>query len=178
VCAGFGAAWLAGRRQTRWLVPLFAVLIVAECWFVAPTMKAPDAVRLGIPQDAIVLDLPIGQTYQNADPQHLAVLGSYRVVNGYSGYAPPHFDPLRHALADHRPEAFAPFRQRADLYVVVRPDVEKPFVGWLETLQGIERLPDAGAWRLYRLAREGDGPLPPQLLPLPMPGEAPFAIPR
>jgi hypothetical protein len=178
VCAGFGAAWLAGRRQTRWLVALFAVLIVAECWFVAPTMKAPDAVRLGVPPGAIVLDLPIGQTYQNADPQYLAVLGDYRVVNGYSGYAPPHFAPLRHALADHRPEAFAPFRQRADLYVVVRPDVEKPFVRWLETLQGIARLPDAGAWRLYRLTREGNGPPPTPLALLPKPGEVAFAIPQ
>ena len=140
-------------------------------------MQAPIAVALSVPREAMVLDLPISAGYGNADPQHLAVLGNYRVVNGYSGYFPPYFPALRNALADHKSEAFAPFRQRADLYVIVRPDVDKPFINWLETQQRIERLPDAGAWRVYRLAREGNGPLPPPLVPLPKPGEIPFSIP-
>jgi len=177
VCAGFGAAWLAARRRTRLLIVPVALMIVAESWFTAPTMQAPIAVALSVPREAMVLDLPISAGYGNADPQHLAVLGNYRVVNGYSGYFPPYFPALRNALADHKSEAFAPFRQRADLYVIVRPDVDKPFINWLETQQRIERLPDAGAWRVYRLAREGNGPLPPPLVPLPKPGEIPFSIP-
>src|SRR4030095_11182110 len=123
VCAGFGAAWLAARRPTRWVIAPIAVLIVAEGWFVGPAMEAPSALPLYIPPGAQVLDLPISAGFGNADAQYLAVLGNYRVVNGYSGYAPPHFGQLRNALADHRPEAFVPFRQRADLYIVARPGV-------------------------------------------------------
>jgi hypothetical protein len=177
VCAGFGAAWLGERTRTRWLVVPFALLIVAEAWFIAPTMRAPTAVSLGVPEGAMVLDLPISEGYPNADGQHLAVLGNYRVINGYSGYYPPHFGALRTALAGHRPEALAPFRQRADLYVVVRPDVEKPFVTWLEMQPGLERLPDAGMWRVYRLPRTGGGAPPPLLLPLPKPGEVVLSVP-
>jgi hypothetical protein len=177
VCAGFGAAWLAERTRTRWLVVPFALMIVAEAWFTAPTMRAPTAVKLGVPDGAMLLDLPISAGYGNADAQYLAVLGNYRVINGYSGYYPPHFPALRTALADHRPEAFAPFRERGDLYVVVRPDVEKPFVIWLETQPGLERLPDAGTWRLYRMARDGGGPPPPLLLRLPKPGDSATVIP-
>jgi hypothetical protein len=178
VCAGFGAARLAARRPTRWVIAPIAVLIVAEGWFVGPAMEAPSALPLYIPPGAQVLDLPISAGYGNADAQYLAVLGNYRVVNGYSGYAPTHFGPLRNALADHRPEAFVPFRQRADLYIVARPGVEPQFLTWLESLHDPKRLIDFGSWKLYRLPRLGNGPPPPVLLPLPTPGDVAIAIPE
>jgi hypothetical protein len=178
VCAGFGAAWLAARRRTRWVIAPIAVLIVGEGWFVDPAIQAPSALPLYIPPGAQVLDLPISAGYGNADAQYLAVLGDYRVVNGYSGYAPPYFGALRNALADHRPEAFAPFRQRADLYIVVRPDVEPQFVRWLESLHDPQRLIDFGRWKLYRLPRLGNGPPRSLLLPLPKPGEISLTIPE
>jgi hypothetical protein len=177
VCAGFGAAWIGGHRRARWVIAPLALLIVGEGWFVGPTMEVPAPLPLYIPPDAQVLDLPISAGYGNADPQYLAVLGNYRVVNGYSGYAPPHFGPLRDALADHRPEVFVPFRQRADLYVVTRPDLEPQFITWLESLRDTERLIDFGTWKLYRLRRLGTGPPPPLLLPLPKPGEPALTIP-
>jgi len=176
VCAGFGASWLAARRRIRWVIAPFAVLIVAEGWFVGPVMEAPTALPVHIPPGAQVLDLPISAGYGNADAQYLAVLGNYRVVNGYSGYSPPYFDALRTALAQHRPEAFVPFRQRADLYVVVRPDVEPQFVTWLDSLHDPQRLIDFRRWKLYRLPRLGNGPRQSLLLPLPKPGDIPLAI--
>jgi hypothetical protein len=150
--------------------------MVAEGWFVGPTMQVPTALPLFIPAQAQVLDLPVSAGYGNADPEYLAVLGNYRVVNGYSGYAPSHFGALRNALADHRVEAFAPFRRRADLYVVARPDLEPQFVTWLESLHDAHRLIDFGRWKLYRLPSLENGP-PLPLLPLPKPGEVPIAIP-
>jgi hypothetical protein len=178
VCAGFGAAWLAARRRTRWVIVPVAVLIVAEGWFVGPTMQVPSALPLYIPPGAQVLDLPISAGYGNADAQYLAVLGNYRVVNGYSGYAPSYFGPLRNALADHRPEAFVPFRQRAALYIVARPDLEPQFVTWLESLPDPQRLIDFGKWKLYRLPRLGNNAPSSALLPLPNPGEPPLTIPE
>ena len=177
VCAGFGAASLAARRRTRWMVAPFAMLIVAEGWFVGPVMQAPTALPVYIPANTQVLDLPVSAGYGNADAQYLAVLGNYRVVNGYSGYAPPHFGALRNALADHRPEAFGPFRERADLYVVARPDLEPEFVTWLESLPDPRRVIDFGSWKLYRLPRLGNRPSESLLLPLPKPGEISLTIP-
>ena len=178
VCAGFGAAWLAARRRMRWVIAPLAVLIVAEGWFAGPTMQVPTALPLYIAPNAQVLDLPISAGYGNADAQYLAVLGNYRVVNGYSGYVPPYFVALRDALAKHRPEAFVPFRQRADLYVVARPDVEPQFVTWLESLHDPQRVIDFGSWKLYRLPRLGTGPPRSLLLPLPKRGEIPLTIPE
>jgi hypothetical protein len=177
VLAGFGASWLATRPRRPWVIAPLVLLLVAEGWFVGPTMEVPGALPVFIPANAQVLDLPISAGYGNADAQYLAVLGHYRVVNGYSGYAPSHFGALRNALADHRVEAFVPFRQRADLYVVARPDLEPQFVTWLESLPDPQRLIDFGRWKLYRLPRLGSGPAPPLLLPLPKPGEIPITIP-
>ena len=178
VCAGFGAAWLATRRRMRWVIVPLAVVIVAEGWFVGQAMQVPSALPLYIPPGAQVLDLPISAGYGNADAQYLAVLGDYRVVNGYSGYAPPYFAPLRNALADHRPEAFVPFRQRAALYIVARPDLEPQFVTWLESLPDPQRVIDFGTWKLYRLPRLGNNAPASALLPLPNPGEASLTIPE
>jgi hypothetical protein len=177
VCAGFGAAWLASRGRAKWTIAPLAILMVVEGWFVGPAMQVPMPLPLYIPPNALVLDLPISAGYGNADPQYLAVLGGYRVVNGYSGYAPPHFAALRNALADHKPEAFDAFRKRADVYVVARPDLEPQFVTWLESLHEIERLIDFGKWKLYRLRRIGTTPPPPLLLPLPKPGQTLLTIP-
>jgi hypothetical protein len=176
-CAGFGAAWLAAHRRTRWMIAPFAMLIVAEGWFVGPVMQVPTALPVYIPANAQVLDLPVSANYGNADAQYLAVLGNYRVVNGYSGYAPPHFGALRDALAAHRQEAFVPFRQRADLYVVARPDLDPQFVTWLESLHDRRRIIDFGSWKLYRLPRLGNAQSRPLLLPLPKPGEIALTIP-
>jgi hypothetical protein len=178
VCAGFGAAWLAARRRARWLIAPVAVLIVAEAWFSADTLRAPTAVNLFLPGGAMVLDLPLSAGYGNADAQYLAVLGDYRVVNGYSGYFPPWLQPLREALARRREDALRPFLELADLYVIVRPDVEAPFVEWLEGQRGVERLVGPfPTWKMYRVPRTGGGPAARVPLPLPGPGQAPFAVP-
>lgn len=172
VCGGFGAAWLSRQKYGEWVVAASALMIVAEGWFVAdmPRVTRP-ATGIALPAGAMVLDLPMSAYYGDADAQYLAVLGNYRAVSGYSGYVPPHHESLRQAIEHHNPQAFEPFRQRADLYVIVRPDVETDVAPWLESLPRVARLPDVGSWRVYRLPREGSGPLPPPLLPLPEPGE-------
>ena len=178
ICAGAGVARLLRDTPTRrWLIVPIALIVLAEGWFYEGTVRAPTPMLKGsIPAGAVVLDLPVGDSYENADPQYLAVLGGYRVVNGYSGYFPPHMDSLRLALADHRSAAFDRLRRLADLYVIVRPDVDPPSVLWLETQDGAAHVSDDSAWKLYRLPRSNTDPLPPMPLPLPRPGQAPFAI--
>jgi hypothetical protein len=178
VCAGAGVSRLLRDTPTRtWLILPVALIILAEGWFYDGTMRAPTPLlNRAIPAGSVVLDLPIGDAYTNADPQYLAVLGGYRVVNGYSGYFPAHFNSLRHALAEHRNTAFLRLRLLADLYVIVRPDVDRPFVLWLETQDGIEHVSDDFGWKLYRLPRSSTDPVPPMPLPLPRPGRVAFAI--
>jgi hypothetical protein len=111
-----------------------------------------------------------------ADPQYLAVVDNYRVINGYSGYAAPHLDALRQALVGHKPAAFAPFRKRSDVYVVVRNGLESQFVTWLESLHDAERLFDSAQLKVFRLRRVDSDAPPPMLLPLPKAGETTLTI--
>ena len=163
VCAGFGAAWLApsersessglaARGRMRWVLVPLAVMIVGESWFTGPLVEAPVPVPLYLPDNSIVLDLPITTDYRNADAQYRAVMGNYRVVNGYSGYSPPDYPELVAAINEHRSSVFTPYRQRADLYVIARGnDVDPSVVTWLEMQPGVERVTQLADWKVYRL---------------------------
>ncbi len=112
----------------------------------------------------------------NATAQYLAVTEGYRAVNGYSGYAPPHFASLRETLARHDDEGWNAFRRLADLYVIVRPEVDPPFLRWLKSQEGVTSTGASDAWTVYRLPRLPEMPPVRLPLPLPRPGEAAFVV--
>ena len=154
VTAGAGAAWLFERPRRRWIGVALAAAVVAEGWFTDLTLRAPDPLPAGtVPQGALVMDTPLGSSVDNVPAEYLAVMSGYRVINGYSGYAPPYFASLREAMAQHRNEAFDMFRKDEDVYVIIRPIVDAPFVRWLESQQGVETIATSPAWRVYRLPR-------------------------
>jgi hypothetical protein len=178
VCAGHGAEYLLrATTRTRMLAALLAIAIVGEGWFTEGTATMPQPLPKGlIPPDSLVLDLPIGSGYTNATAQYLAVIDGYRAVNGYSGYAPPHFASLRDALASHDDEGWNAFRRLADLYVVVRPEVDPPFLHWLRSQEGITPAGASDSWTVYRLPQLHKTPRARLPLPLPRPGEAVFVV--
>jgi hypothetical protein len=178
VLAGYGVAALQRRAGNvgRTMVVLAAVLVLAEGWFTEDVDPAPSVMQAGvIPRDAVVLDLPIEQFWVNTIAQYRAVIGGYRAVAGFSGYAPPHFERLRHQVADHDEEALNTYRRLADLYVIVRPEARAELADWIASREGATHLLTAPEWRLYRLPRlpGGSGTMP---LPLPQPGSPAFAI--
>jgi hypothetical protein len=178
VLAAAGAARLASgsRRKQAAAVVLTSIAIVAEGWFSDVQVPAPEAMsRDLIPAGALVLDLPIEQGFWNAIPQYRAVRGGYRAVNGYSGYQPEYFEPTRHAIADLRPDALAPFQSVADLYVIVRPDTPAAVARWVAEHPGAERIHAGAGVDIFKLPRlHPEAPRRPLPLPLPRPGARPF----
>ena len=159
VLAGFGAAAILRRspRHRRILMAGLAVAIVFEGWFADDTKMVPRPMRAGaIPSGAVVLDLPMEEGYANDVPQYRAVLGGYRTINGASGYEPPFFTPLRHAIADMRPDALDSYRRASDLYLIIRPGEDINVARWLTTQRGTEHLFDVDEARIYRMARLQD----------------------
>ena len=154
VLTAFGTAVLLQRfrHHARILVVALALLVVAEGWFVDRIVPAPQPMRPGaIPEGAVVLDLPVEEGMHNAIPQYRGIVGKYRTVNGYSGYLPPHFTPLRRAIADLSTGEIDAYRRLADLYVVVREGVPAPMVRWIAEQSGAEHLFDIEAGKVYRL---------------------------
>ena len=159
--AGFGAASVLRRypRHARMVLALLALLIVTEGWFTDDIRAVPRPMRAGaIPEDAVVLDLPMEQGFWNAVPMYRAVVGGYRAINGYSGYEPAHFYLLRRAIADFQPDALDGYRRVADLCVITRPDLAPPIARWIASRPGAEHLFDVDEARLYRLPQFDPGP--------------------
>ena len=165
VLAAFGTVALLQRyrRRASAVLATIALLIVVEGWYVDRIVEVPRPMRRGtIPEGATALDLPIEEGFHNAVPQYRGVVGGYRTVNGYSGYLPPHFTPLRRAIADLIPNALDDYRRDDDLYVIVRPGLSIVIARWVATLPGAEHLFDVEDSRVYRLPQ-----LPSALRPSP-----------
>jgi hypothetical protein len=159
VLAGYGAVAVLRRysRHGRVAMCVLAVAVIVEGWSFDGTMEVPKPMRAGaIPPGALVLDLPIEQGYWNALPQYRAVLGGYRTINGYSGYEPTYYDPLRHTIANMRPGALDPYRRFSDLYLIIRPGQDINVTRWLTTEPGTEHLFDIEQARIYRMPRLQD----------------------
>lgn len=124
LCLAMLAAWGAARlsRRGRHVIAALALAIVAEGWFADHVVPVPPPMVAGvIPSGAVVLDLPMDEGWWNVTPQYRAVLGGYRTINGYSGYEPPHFLPLRRQIAALQVDALNPYRALGDVYVISTP---------------------------------------------------------
>jgi hypothetical protein len=98
--------------------------------------------------NAVMLELPLGGIGEDA----LAVYGSLRhrssVVNGLSGYDPPHYVLLRWALKRRDPLALTAFAERAPLRVAVRTERDA-WDAYLMNLPGTVRLQSSGRANFY-----------------------------
>lgn len=168
MAAGFGAAALIARwpRRQRVILPLLAVGIIAEGWFHEGIAELPPPAPVMIPRGALVLELPIGDVVTGTAAEYAAIGGGYRLVNGYSGYDPPHYAALRRSVADHQDEVLDRFRRLGDLYVILQRDADSADLRWVERQTGVQWLAQPDDRRVYRLRYLGTGP--PPALPLPL----------
>jgi|KBSSwiStaDraftv2_1062776.scaffolds.fasta_scaffold05650_5 hypothetical protein len=177
VTAAAGAELLLRRRRTRWLAVVLSAVVLAEGAFADTIVRVPAVVpRDLIPAGALVLDLPIGAVSDNMPAVYSAVMNGYRTINGYSGYGPPHLPVLREALAAHQPVAFDALRRLDDLYVVVRPELEAPFLRWMTAQPDLARLFESRMWTVYKLPHFGGVPRAHLPLALPVAGAPAFMI--
>jgi hypothetical protein len=112
-----------GSRYSRIVIPLLAVLVLADGWASAiPAQPLPPAVpNPAALRGRTVLDLPAGD-YPDIAAQYRAVLGGWRTVNGYSGYFPPYYPILVNASRDNLVGILDAFQPLGELDVVVARD--------------------------------------------------------
>lgn len=93
-----------GRSGQIVLVVLAALGALAEGWRSVPVRPVPEPTIVSPADEAgAVLELPLGDPQQDVLSQYRGVVHGHPVVNGYSGYAPPHYPVLYEALV--RPDA-------------------------------------------------------------------------
>ena len=126
-----GAALALGKLGSRW--PVFvrpataialAFAVLAESW-IFPFPVAPSPARFeipaGVPAAAAVLELPTG-IFEDALATFHTTEHDHRVINGLSGYNPPHYTILSRALTEGDPAGVAILRRYADIVVFSRRD--------------------------------------------------------
>ena len=96
--------------------------IAAESWIQPlPTPEAPAPLTMpaGLPRDAVILELPVGLAQDFVAMYH-SIQHGRRVVNGTSGFDPPHYVILRAALEENRYEALDAIAAYAPVAIFIR----------------------------------------------------------
>lgn len=122
------AFWrLTKDRGWRTRQALFAAVVIGvlvDGW-IAPfrVVSAPEPLAMpsAVPAQAAVLELPIG-VFEDAEAMFHSIFHGRRILNGMSGYEPPHYPLLRLSLEEGRTEVLAVVAGYADLGIFLPRD--------------------------------------------------------
>jgi len=136
----FARLFRSGRRTTLAAALIVCPAILADAWIgPVPTFPAPlpwpsEVTTVGIRS---ALELPLGETNHDVAAMYRTTLTNIPTVNGYSGYFPPHYEPLRLALEERDESALAVLAARGPLLVVVERawPYARERLAWLRSLQ-------------------------------------------
>lgn len=147
------------RPATRGLAAVgwcaLGLLLLGDAWIrplplLAPPapLVIPDVVEAGVP----ILELPLG-VYADAATMWRAMTHRHPVLNGLSGYEPPHYTVLRQALAEGDVAALAPLGgPRGIVAFVEATPAGAALRGALAAAPFAAALPSTPTHALYRLA--------------------------
>jgi hypothetical protein len=137
-----------GRRR-RALATVCAVGFLLDGW-AGPIDAVSTPRKLDIPivgrVDAVV-ELPLGTIAGDAAALSRGRFHGLRVVNGYSGYAPPHYEIIAGAIGNHDPQGIEALTFLGTLWTVIHPGASDALA--LEAL-----VSDAGGRLVARTSRE------------------------
>jgi len=153
-----GLALAAWSRRATVRPPVRSVWLAAACaallldgWVRLTVVSPPPPMPADWGKAAAVLELPVGQPEFDFPAIYHGMRHGRPIVNGYSGYAPPHYLPLAHALRDGHFEAidelaaFGPIGVAIDGASARSADA----VEAIARLQGVERRGAPAGWTLF-----------------------------
>lgn len=154
MAAAIGFARLTLTRSPpsrRALAAIAVALSLVESW---PREKvdppaAPIAALRGIDDRAPVLELPLGNIGRDVAAVYRSIEHGHPIVNGYSGYDPPHYQVLRVGLNLNDGAVIDELARDGVLIVAV--DHREQFARWASVVGPRHVIADDGDWRLYRV---------------------------
>lgn len=113
-----------GRRGQAVLVAAATAGMLADGWLRTMPLEQAPVGSIVAPDAAPgpLVELPLGDPMRDVAAMSRAMAHGHAVVNGYSGYAPPHYDTLRFALRLHDPTVLTELASRGVRHVVVHTD--------------------------------------------------------
>jgi hypothetical protein len=172
VAAAIAFARFTASRSIRargLLAALVAAAVIAESWPALTLADVATPIQALLRSDlrGPVIELPLGESWLDAPAQFRGIVHGRPVVNGYSGYAPPHYHLLSTALRLNDIDVLTGLTATTPLVVVLnrREEIDR----WrrlVESRQG-ERVTTEGEFEIYRMPKdsrpsggESDPPVP------------------
>ncbi|HEY2150985.1 MAG TPA: discoidin domain-containing protein [Vicinamibacterales bacterium] len=160
VAAAVGFArltWALSATTQRALAVAVVVVALVEGWprFEMAPPASPIAALSVFRDDAPVIVLPLGTTDSDAAAEYRGMTHGRPNINGYSGYAPHHYQVLRIGLGLNDGAVLDELARDRDIIVAV--DRHGEFERWVRVVGPRPVIADDSDWRLYRIAA-GSGP--------------------
>ena len=152
---------------------MFAVVaagILADTWVPGiPLGAVPDVWNPARARDfATVLELPLGGTGEDVAAMYRTIWHHRPTINGYSGYAPPHYAKLMAALANRDDTTFDELASDGPLLVVADKDKGGDWAAFVRGYRGATPVGEEGRWTFFSLPRRAFAPAPCDSEPLPI----------
>jgi hypothetical protein len=127
LCVAAGASLAFSRliRPGRTAVAAAICAVIALEGFVFRMEIAPVPPPIGtggVGQGAVLLELPVGDTFAETSAMLRATRGGYTLVNGFSGYLPRDYTTLREGLEHHDGSVLDVLQQSGPFFVLVRDE--------------------------------------------------------
>jgi hypothetical protein len=151
----------ASRLQSGWLA-VACLALLADGWVRLTVVPPPPPAAADWGSVAAILEVPAGRPELDFPAIYHGMFHGRPIVNGYSGYAPPHYLPLAHALRDGHYEAITELAAFGPIAVAV--DDASPqsgdAVARIAKLPRIERRYAPPGWTLFHVPQQALARLP------------------
>ena len=147
LCLGQAAAlaWtrLIPRARVAPLALAAALAVLADGWAIVAVEKVPRAVDVAaLGPAAVLLEWPITNLFGDTKALLNATMHGRTMVNGYSGYSPPHYGPLASGTRTMDAHVLDALRQARPLGIYIDPDrdADGRYRTLLEAQPGVTRV--------------------------------------
>ena len=147
LCLGQAAAlaWtrLIPRARVAPLALAAALAVLADGWAIVVVEKVPRAVDVAaLGPGAVLLEWPITNLFGDTKALLNATMHGRTMVNGYSGYSPPHYGPLASGTRTMDAHVLDALRQARPLGIYIDPDrdADGRYRTFLEAQPGVTRV--------------------------------------
>jgi hypothetical protein len=162
IAAGIALIRLTGSASRAVRVGVTALVllaITADSWtFVLPMPSVPPFLRLPdeVPASAAVLELPLGNVGPDIAAVYRSIGHGRPVINGYSGYGPPHYRVLGPALGERDDSVLKTMTKFAPIAVVIAREDDRTgaLSAFVREHPGAVQLEQTVSHALYLLPRD------------------------
>jgi hypothetical protein len=149
-----------GRRARIALAAVAAIIVIVESWAPITLAAVPAPIAALQHETGPIIELPLGDMEHDSAALYRSIGHRRPIVNGYSGYVPPHYEILKIALAMGDAGVLDELARDAGLTIAIERGGEFARLSELVTIHPRYQVTAADATRLVYRIPAAPNPLP------------------